>query len=173
MASTVRQCLEWHCIRSLTERRVIYISMNGKQSSAHSIMTGLQFGTTEAALTGYQPAMLKRELCSHSQHLHAVMLKAGDCCRLDFHRLRRLARWGVVGSSRVAPPTPQELRQLMAPAADKSWRNKWKPKPAESPWAREPRLTVAALQKYRSDLSREKERVRLEQSEGASRNDCK
>ena len=72
-------------------------------------------------------------------------------CRLDFQRLRRLARWGLVGSSRVAPPNSQELRQLMAGSQSRV-RQQWQPRPSESPWAKEPRLTHLSLQKYRDGL---------------------
>ncbi|KAK9801989.1 hypothetical protein WJX73_007271 [Symbiochloris irregularis] len=77
---------------------------------------------------------------------------------LDFHRLRRISRWGMVGSSRLAPPTPAELRKLMmsrqphAASGGTSGCGAWKPRAATSPWIREPRVTQKALETYRESL---------------------
>lgn len=73
---------------------------------------------------------------------------------LDFHRLRKIYKWGAVGSSRIAPPTPQELRQLLSGtnSLQQSKRYRWKPKPAQRPWAKEKRLTLRTLLSYRTAL---------------------
>lgn len=54
-------------------------------------------------------------------------------------------------SSRVAPPTVAELKRLM------SGKQAWAPKQAEGPWVREPRVTLAALQRYREGLAEAQE----------------
>ena len=67
--------------------------------------------------------------------------ESSGLCRLNFDKLRRMARWGTVSSSRV-----------LLSRWDRDTCPDWRPKYAESPWVQEPRVMLAALHKYRMHM---------------------
>ena len=105
--------------------------------------------TRNTLLGGWRSAMSTGSMpCS----LSCCLTRPAWCCRLDFQRLRRIARWGAVGASRVAPPQAAEVRRMVAAKGAGSGEAAWAPRPAASPWLREPRVTHAALQDYRASM---------------------